>query len=105
MHPAVDFISKSTATSSVIWNFNKINEISIIVTRGVPRILIRGGGASEKLSNKVARISVRGGDIQQKFTQQRLFLKNLYKIRTKILKTFSEIYQKNINKYKKFKNF
>ena len=42
-----------------------------------------GGEASEKISNKVARISVRGGDIQQKFTQQSL-LKNLYKIRTKI---------------------
>ena len=29
-------------------------------------------GASDKISSKVARISVRGGDIQQKFTQQRL---------------------------------
>ena len=41
-----------------------------------------GGGvgeASDKISNKVARISVRGGDIQQKFTQQRLFLKNFEK--------------------------
>ena len=37
-----------------------------------------GGEASDKISNKVARISVRGGDIQQKFTQQRL-LKNFEK--------------------------
>ena len=38
-----------------------------------------GGEASDKISNKVARISVRGGDIQQKFTQQRL-LKNFEKL-------------------------
>ena len=33
------------------------------------------GGASDKISSMVARISDRSGDIQQKFTQQRL-LKN-----------------------------
>ena len=45
----------------------------LIGTRGVARILVRGGGTSDKISSKVARISVRSGDIQQKFTQQRLF--------------------------------
>ena len=43
-------------------------------------VLVRGGGEeSNKIFSKVARISVRGGDIQQKFTQQRL-LKNFEKI-------------------------
>ena len=38
------------------------------------------GGRSDKISSKVARISVRSGDIQQKFTQQRLLknFENLY---------------------------
>ena len=39
-----------------------------------------GRGKSDKIFSTVARISVRSGDIQQKFTQQRLFKKfeNLY---------------------------
>ena len=61
--------------------------------RGVARILVGGGGASDKIFSKVARISVHGKilqhsaiDNQQNFTQQRLWkiLKSLYKIRTKI---------------------
>ena len=56
----------------------------MIYNRGVPRILVRGE-ASDKISNKVARISVRG-NIQQNLLNKdfRKILKNLYKIRTKI---------------------
>ena len=39
---------------------------------------------SGKISSKVARISVQSGDIQQKFTLQRILMKNLYKIVTKV---------------------
>ena len=54
------------------------------MNRGGARILVRGGGTSDKISymnlnkalycNGVAKISVRG-DIQQKFTHQILFKK------------------------------
>ena len=39
-----------------------------------------GGGRSDKISSKVARISVRSGDLMQKFTQRRLLknFENLY---------------------------
>ena len=65
---------------------NKKSLVLRIFARGVPRFWLGGGEASDKSSNKVARISVRGGDIQQKFTQQRHLknFENLYKIRTKI---------------------
>ena len=51
-----------------------------------------GGGreASNKIFSNVDRTSVRGGDIQQKFTQQRL------------LKNFGKIYIKFAQKFKKF---
>ena len=61
------------------WILYKIDNYFILNSRGIARILVRGGReASDKISNKVARISVRGSDIQQKFTQQRL-LKNFEK--------------------------
>ena len=52
----------------------------LIDTRGVAKILVWGEGTSDKISSKVARISVQSGDIQQKFTQPRLLknFKNLY---------------------------
>ena len=63
------------------------------------------GEASDKISSKVARISVRGGDIQQKFSQQRL-LKNLYKIRTKLKKSLQNLSRTKLIKYKKnLRNF
>ena len=62
------------------------------------------GEAINKICSKVARISVRGGDIQQKFTQQRL--ENFFKFYIKFaqkFKKFSKMYQDKINKiFKKF---
>ena len=45
-----------------MWFRNKKAEVK---TSGLARILVRGG-ASDKISPKVARISVRGGDKQMK---------------------------------------
>ena len=63
--------------------FFEANVKSLILTIGAPQGRTQDfgsgeGEASDKISYKVARISVWGGDIQQKFTQQRL-LKNFEK--------------------------
>ena len=76
---------------------------------GVARNFVRGGGgASNKIFRKVAWISVRGGDIQQKFTQQRLwkiYIKFAQKFKTS-LQNCSEIKFNQILKHLgNFQNF
>ena len=44
--------------------FTQLSHTSIY-GRGVARILVRGGGSSDKIFSKVASISVRSGDIQK----------------------------------------
>ena len=65
------------------WNMNIVHGIwnmNISIQRRTQDFDSGEGGRSNKISSKVARISVQSGDIQQKFTQQRLLkiFKNLY---------------------------
>ena len=69
----------------------------LIDTRGLAKILVRGRGISDKISSKVARISVRSGDIKQKFTQQRLLkILKIYIIISQKFRKFSRIFQEKI---------
>ena len=54
--------------------------ITTIHISGVSRILVRGGGRSDKISSKVARILLRSGDNQQNFENIYSNRKTIYKI-------------------------
>ena len=87
----------------VAWKwFLTFNKYEVSSSQGRRQDFGSGGGTSDKISSKVARISVGGGDIQQKFTQRRHFEK-FWKIYIKFAQKFKIILQKQFSRKKLIK--
>ena len=82
----------------------KLQNLLNIRVRGVPRILVRGGKHQTKFPIRSPEFRF-GAVTFSKILLNKDFLKNLYKIRNKILKNSPKFIRKTLIKYKKYKKF